>query len=131
MKVIGAGVVFLSFLFCALGAGCVHSDVSAEGERQAKTRDVNNDGTPDVTYSGTGDFVETAEADTDYDGRPDVTVRVKDGQFESAEIDTDKDGAPDKKISDVAEFNQWLNENNPDFNESLNRPDWQFSLMKF
>jgi major membrane immunogen (membrane-anchored lipoprotein) len=99
--------------------------------QQTKTVDANKDGATDVTYYSDGKYVSKIEADSNYDGKPDITVNLKDGKFESAEADTDYDGKPDKKFSDVAEFNKWLNENNPDFQDKLNRPDWQFDLLKF
>ncbi|MFA5157066.1 MAG: hypothetical protein WC532_06740 [Candidatus Omnitrophota bacterium] len=100
-------------------------------EPAIKTIDVNKDGAADVTYYGDGKNITRAEADTNYDGKPDVIVHVKDGKFDSAEADTNNDGQMDKKFSDTAAFNQWLNENSPDFNDHLNRPDWQFDLVKF
>lgn len=97
----------------------------------AKSLDVNNDGKADVVYHSDGKYVSKVEADTNYDGEYDITIYTKDGNFESAEADTDYDGKPDKKFSDVKEFNQWLNEKRPDFEDELNRPDWQFDLLKF
>ncbi len=96
-----------------------------------KTVDVNKDGKLDVTYYGDGEHVSKVEADTNYDGKPDVVVHLKDGEFQSAEADTDHNGTMDKKFSDVKEFNAWLNENNPEFEENLNRPDWEWKLLKF
>ncbi len=98
---------------------------------QTKTVDVNKDGKPDVTYYGDGKYVTEVQADTNYDGKSDVVVHLKDGKFQSAEADTDYNGTMDKKFSDVKEFNQWLNKNNPAFEEELNRPDWQFNLLQF
>lgn len=119
------------FLFNAgLGMGYAQA-TSASQILQTKTIDLNNDGNPDVTYYHDGKYVAKAEADTNYDGKPDVTVYTKDGKFESAEADTDYDGTPDKKFSDVAEFNEWLNKNDPDFEKYLNQPDWEVAMFKF
>lgn len=123
-------------LFLCFSAG--HSQAAPAGNvavnippQETKTVDVNKDGIPDVTYYRDGEYVSKVEADTNYDGSPDVVVYTKDGKFLSAEADVDYDGKADKKFKDVNEFNQWVNENNPDFQEQLNRPDWKFDLMKF
>lgn len=99
--------------------------------QQAKTADVNKDGAPDVTYYREGKYVSKVEADTNYDGTPDIVVNIKDGKFDSAEADVDYDGKTDKKFNNAAEFKKWVNENRPDFEDQLNRPDWQFDLIKF
>ena len=105
--------------------------VPAPAQVQVKTVDVNRDGKPDVTYYHDGKNVTKVEADTNYDGKPDVTVNVKDGKFESAEADTNYDGKPEKKFSSSKEFNEWVNRERPEFRESLNRPDWDATLLKF
>lgn len=131
MSIAVSVVSFLLFFFCGGSFPCCAQNEMIAAQGQIKTYDVNNDGTSDVTYYGDGKYVQTVEADTNYDKKPDVVVHIKDGQFESAEVDTDHNGTMDKKISDVKTFNQWLNENSPDFEDYLNRPNWQFDLKKF
>ncbi|MDD5165899.1 MAG: hypothetical protein PHQ57_00710 [Candidatus Omnitrophica bacterium] len=133
-KEASAAIIFLFALFCLnIYSGYCQVQVTpaipAKGE--IKTFDVNKDGNPDVTYYTDGKYVTKAEADTNYDGKPDVVVYTKDGKFESAEVDTNYDGKTEKKFSDVKAFNEWLNENSPDFNDHLNRPDWDIALLKF
>jgi len=106
-------------------------DAQGPEKQETKSFDVNNDGRADLTYYGDGKYVTKIEADTNYDGRPDVVVHTKDGKFESAEIDTDYDGKMDKKISSAGEFDKWVNENKPDFNDKLNKPLWPVELTRF
>lgn len=112
-------------------SGAAQDTQDPNNEKETKSFDVNNDGSPDVTYFGDGQYVAKVEADTNYDGRPDVVIRTKDGKFESAEIDTDYDGKTDKKISSASEFNKWVNENNPDFSDTLNKSIWPVDLIRF
>lgn len=114
-------------LFLSAGIHLVYAQETA----QIKTVDVNNDGAPDVTYYSDGAYVSKIEADTNYDGTPDVTVNLKDGKFESAEADTDYNGSVDKKFNNASEFSSWVNENHPDFNDKLNKANFQFDLLKF
>lgn len=131
MKKVGISAVLLSVFFSINIYAAYSQDTSCPADAAAKTYDVNNDGSPDVSYYSDGKYVTKAEADTNYDGKPDVIVHTKDGKFYSAEVDTDYDGKVDKKFNDVSAFNQWLNENKSDFNDTLNRPDWQFDLARF
>ena len=124
-------VVFLWVFFCAKFYLAYPQVTSASKKVETKSYDVNKDGRPDVTYYSDGKYIAKAEADTNYDGKPDVVVYAKDGKFESAEVDTNYDGKTDKKLSDVKTFNSWLNENHPDFNDKLNRADWEVKLLKF
>jgi len=130
----GIMVVFLLAFFCA-GTYPAYSQVQVAPilpkSEEIKTLDVNKDGKPDVVYHSDGKYTSKIEADTNYDGQYDITIYTKDGNFDSAEADTDYDGQTDKKFSNVKEFNQWLNEKHPDFEDQLNRPDWQFDLIKF
>ncbi len=98
---------------------------------ETRTSDVNNDGKPDVTYYSDGKYVSKAEADTNYDGKPDITLYTENGKFKSAEVDTNYDGKIDKEFNDVSEFNKWLNENHSDFEDRLNKANWQFNLISF
>lgn len=131
MGKIGIAVVSLWVFLCINTYTAYSQDTAASTDAAAKTLDVNNDGAPDVNYYSDGKYVTRAEADTNYDGKPDVIVHTKDGKFDSAEVDTDYDGTTDKKFTDTESFNKWLNENKPDFNDKLNRADWQFDLMRF
>lgn len=97
---------------------------------QSKTVDVNKDGKPDVTYQQVEEFATKVEADTNYDGRPDVTVYVENGKLDSAEVDTDYDGKVDKKFKDPAQFKKWINENRPNFNDTLGWDDWSRTISK-
>lgn len=130
----GIMVVFLLAFFCA-GIYPAYSQAQIAPvlpqSQEIKTADVNKDGTPDVVYHREGKYTSKVEADTNYDGKYDITIYTKEGNFDSAEVDTDYDGQADKKFSDVKEFNQWVNEKRPDFEDQLNRPDWQFDLIKF
>jgi hypothetical protein len=110
-------IIVLFAVFC-MNVSLVHA-MAPGPEKAVKAVDVNKDGTPDVVYFGDGKNITRIEADTDYDGQPDVVVNAKDGKFQSAEIDTDKNGSLDKKIMDDAQFKKWVNENSPDFRESL------------
>lgn len=100
-------------------------------QKPAKTVDVNKDGKPDVSYYSDGKNITHIEADTNYNGQPDVVVNAKDGKFESAEIDTDHNGSLDKKFTDAAQFKQWVNENRPDFKESLCNPEGTVGMFRF
>ncbi|MFH1889244.1 MAG: hypothetical protein ABH806_04055 [Candidatus Omnitrophota bacterium] len=131
MRSIAVACVLLLILFCINIYPGYSQEPGVSMEAGARTFDVNKDGKPDITYHSDGKYVAKVEADTNYDGNPDVAVHLKDGKFDSAEVDTDYDGTPDKQFSDVAEFNKWLNENKPDFNDKLNRADWQFDMIKF
>ncbi|MFA5286824.1 MAG: DUF6802 family protein [Candidatus Omnitrophota bacterium] len=97
---------------------------------QSKTVDINKDGKPDVTYQQAEEFATKVEADTNYDGKPDVVVYVENGKFDSAEVDTDYDGKVDKQFNDSAQFKKWVNENRPDFNDSLGWDDWSRTKSK-
>lgn len=120
------------FLFLFLNSSLVFSQVVAPKQTPGvSSLDMNRDGKPDVIYYDEGKYIIKVEGDTNYDGKPDVVVHVKDGKFESAEVDTDYDGTPDKKFTDVKTFSEWLNENRPDFQDKLNRPDWEVTLFKF
>ena len=119
------------FLFCLNLSAVYPQQAVVTAPPMVKAVDVNKDGVPDITYHGQGKYVTRAEADTDYDGKTDVVVHVKDGKFESAEVDTDHNGTMDKKFTNSAEFDAWLNKDNPDFRDKLNRADWQFDLIKF
>ncbi|MBM3250457.1 MAG: hypothetical protein FJZ09_06455 [Candidatus Omnitrophica bacterium] len=130
MKKVMLVIIIGALILCFTGAGLTQ-ETQASKALQTKTVDVDNDGDPDVTYYHDGNVIAKAEADTNNDGKPDVTVYTKDGKFESAEVDTDYDGTPDKKFSDVAEFNAWLNKNNPDFEKHLNQPDWEVAMFRF
>lgn len=127
--------IFVAVLFCcypAYSQGTPEAGASVNMPvSEIKTADVNADGNADVTYYRDGRYVSKIEADTNYDGRADVVVYTKDGKFDHAEADTDHDGKMDKKFSDVAEFNKWLNSDNPDFQDRLSQPDWQFDFLKF
>jgi hypothetical protein len=97
---------------------------------QSKTVDVNKDGRSDVTYQQVEEFATKVEADTNYDGKPDVVVYVENGKFDSAEVDTDYDGKTDKQFNDSAQFKKWVNENRPDFNDSLAWDNWSQTISK-
>lgn len=132
-------VIFLVFsLFLSAGVLSYSQEVKLPNAVAAnsftpkiKTLDVNKDMKPDVTYYGDGSFVNKVEADTNYDGRHDVLINVKDGKFDSAEVDFNYDGKPDKKFIDQQAFNEWLNQNRPDFKDALDKADWRFDLLKF
>ena len=98
-----------------------------------KTCDMNNDGKPEVTYYSDkdGKYVTKVEADTNSDGKPEIVEHIKDGKFESAEVDTNNDGKMEKKFTKKSEFDKWLNENNPDYKDKLDQPDWTFDKIKF
>ncbi|MDD5155549.1 MAG: hypothetical protein PHF11_03585 [Candidatus Omnitrophica bacterium] len=134
MRNISAILVLLSVFFLLNirpGYSQTVPSAPASKETAVKTVDVNKDGTPDITYYGDGKHITRIEADTNYDGKPDVVVHNKDGKFASAEADTDYNGTMETKFSDVAAFNKWLNANSPDFNDKLDKTDWQFDLFKF
>jgi len=124
--------VFMFICFCMSINSGYSQTAPIPMQPQVITADVNKDGKPDVFYySDDGEYITKAEADTNYDGKSDVVVHTKDGKFESAEVDTDYNGTTDKKFDNAVEFNKWLNENNPDFNDSLNRADWRATMFKF
>ena len=131
MKKIYIVTIFLSFFFCVntfIGYG---EDIPVTKTQEIKTYDVNKDNKPDVTYFKDGENISMAEADTNNDGKPDVIIYLKDGKFDSADVDTDYNGTFEKKFTDVSEFNKWLNDKHSDFNEHLNRANWQFALLNF
>jgi hypothetical protein len=125
--------IFLLVLAIAVLTGCpVYAEENAVSKvHETKGVDVNNDGKHDVTYHMDDKNVYKTEADTNFDGKQDVTVYAEDGKFKSAEVDTDYDGKSDKKIDDPDEFNKWINENHPTFNDSLVMPDWSRGGFKF
>ena len=131
MKAIIACVIFTAVIFFCWVCPAYSQTAPVIASAQTKTVDVNKDGKADVTYYHDGVNITKAEADTNYDGKPDVTVYVENGKFKSAEVDTDYDGKPDNKFSDTAEFNKWLNENQPDFKDSLGWQEWKVSMMRF
>ena len=112
---------------------CVVYLVYAQGAAAVKTKavDINNDGKAEVTYYSDGKQVTKAQADTNKDGKPDVTVNVKDGKFQSAEVDTNNDGKVDKNFKDLKSFDDWLNQNHPDYDRTLNRGDWSMESVGF
>ncbi len=112
---------FLPLMFIALGAAPVH---------KTKSVDVNKDGKPDVVYHSDGENITGIDADTNYDGKNDVKVYVKEGKFEKAEVDTDHDGKVDKTINNTAQFKQWVNDNRPDFDDSLGWDDYSRKIDK-
>ena len=108
--------------------------VYAQGPAAAvktKAVDIDNDGKADVTYYSDGEQVTKAQADTNKDGKPDVTVDIKDGKFKSAEVDTNNDGKAEKNFNDLKSFDNWLNENHPDYDRTLNRGDWSMESVGF
>jgi hypothetical protein len=131
MKRIVAIAVFLSALICCIAFSGYAQDTLPPAQPLTKTADVNNDGTPDVSYYSDGKYVSKVAADTDFDGIPDVVVKIKDGKFEIAQVDSDNNGTVDREFTDVSEFNKWLNKDKPEFNEYLNRPEWGFPSISF
>lgn len=133
MKKVSIAVVLLSFFFCCMIIYVGYAQVtSASKGVETKTKDVNNDGKPDVThYSSDGKYIEKTEMDTNGDGKPDVVVYNKDGKFESAEIDTDYDGEMDKKVTEQSALTKWMNESHSDFKDEFNKQDWEFGAIKF
>lgn len=130
MNKISLGIIFLLILF-SVNVYLGYAAAPPPAKLQTMTADVNNDGKPDVTYHHDGKHVTKVEADTNYDGKPDVTVNLKDGKFESAQADTDYNGETDKKFSSASDFNKWLNGEHPDFQDKLNRANWDVTLLKF
>jgi hypothetical protein len=128
MKKTSVIISSILILFCV---NVYAQGVSAPIGPVTRTADVNKDGKSDIIYHKDGEHVGKIEADTNYDGKPDITVHAKNGKFVSAEADTNYDGKPDKKFSDLKEFNEWLNANNPDFYNQLNSRDWDVALLKF
>ncbi|MFZ5800733.1 MAG: hypothetical protein ACOY3D_05085 [Candidatus Omnitrophota bacterium] len=126
---------FLKRVFILAALGFIATPALAEtiiGQEQAAqqtvTKDINNDGTVDVTYYHDGKYINKAEADTNYDGKPDVTVYAEEGKFKSAEADTDHDGEPDKQFSDAKAFNDWVNQHKPEFKGALGWSDWTYTV---
>jgi len=115
------GILIFLVVFFSLGAVLVN---------RTKGVDVNEDGNPDVIYHHDGENITKISADTNYDGAPDVVVYIEEEKFKSAEVDTDFDGKPDKTINDSAQFKEWVNENRPDFNNSLGWDDYSRKISK-
>ncbi|MEW5758703.1 MAG: hypothetical protein AB1755_04440 [Candidatus Omnitrophota bacterium] len=123
------GIILLSIFIIGIKYG--HTQCASVNQAVAvKTVDINKDNKPDIIYySHDNKYVSKAEADTNFDEKTDITMYLKEGKFDSAEVDTNHDGKIDKKFSDLADFNKWLNENNPNFHNHFNNPDdWQFSI---
>ncbi len=116
-------VLFFSFCFICMGA-------CAACKSKTETRDVNKDGKPDVIYYHDGERINTIHADTNYDGAHDITVHIENGKFKEAQIDSDYDGVVDKRFDDAAQFKKWVNENRPDFNDSLGWDDYSRKVDK-
>jgi len=117
-------IIVMGLLLINCGAGTAFAQTAAPANPAGvKQVDINGDGTADVTYHHDGANIHKVEADTNNDGKADVIVNKKDGKFESAEVDTDYDGTSDKKFTDATEFNKWLNENRPGFNDALSPGD--------
>jgi len=108
-------------LFCCLGAAWAN---------KPKVLDVNQDGKPDVFYHHDGESITKINADTNYDGTDDVIVYIEDGKFNKAHIDADHDGEYEVKIDNEAQFKNWVNENRPDFNDSLAWDDYSRKISK-
>lgn len=125
-------ILFSIFIFLGLGIIMVSAqDTVAILEPQVKTTDINKDGTADITYYSDGKYITKIQADTNYDGTPDIVMHTKDGKFDSAEIDTNYDGKFDKKITNADEFKNWINKNDPSFEEHLTQRDWDATLFRF
>lgn len=120
-RIINGLLICLVPFFC-LGAGC--------WVPLSKSVDVNKDGKPDVTYQQVKESDTKVTADTNYDGKPDVVVNVKNGKFVSAEVDSNNDGKVDKQFNNPDQFKQWVNENSPDFNDSLGWDNWSRTISK-
>lgn len=114
-------MLFILAMFFTFGA------TSAE---KTKSVDINKDGKPDVIYHHDGGNINKIQADTNYDGKHDVEVHIKDGKFQEAKIDTDHDGKVDKTITSTVQFKQWVNDNRPDFNDSLGWDDYSRKIDK-
>jgi len=123
-------IIFMVFFYLNITMVYSQSKV-VPATMQTKEVDIDRDGDPDVTYYHDGKNISKAEADTNEDGKPDITVYAEDGKFKSAEADTNYDGKPDKTFSNTAEFNKWLNVNNPEYKDSLGWSDWTYQLHKF
>ena len=93
--------------------------------------DVDKDGEADVIYYFDDENITMAEADINKDGMPDVRVYAQNGKFKSAEADTDYDGKVDKKFTNAPDFAAWLNQNNPELEDYLNRPNWKKTMLSF
>lgn len=113
-------LISLALFFC-LGAAPVN---------KPKTLDVNQDGKPDVFYHHDGENINRIHADTNYDGTDDVVVHVEDGKFKKAHIDADHDGEYETRIDNEAQFKNWINENRPDFNDSLGWDDYSRKISE-
>jgi len=131
MKGISGVVIVLLVFFCLnVNLGYCGGLPLDSIEAVTKTVDINKDGKPDVTYYSDGKYIARAEADTNYDGKPDVVVYAENGKFKSAEVETNYDGKPDKKFDNSAQFKKWVNENHPDFNDSLGWDDYSRTISK-
>ena len=108
-------------LFFCLGAAPVN---------KPKALDVNQDGKPDVFYHHDGENITRIHADTNYDGADDVVVYIEDGKFKKVDIDADHDGEYETRIDNEAQFKNWVNENRPDFNDSLGWDDYSRKIDK-
>jgi len=126
MKKLDIIIIFVCILSGLFYLGCASTNMGV-----MKTADVNNDGNPDVTYYTDGKFVSKIEADTNYDGKTDVVVNLKDGKFQSAEADADHNGTMETRFNNLADFNKWVNRNDPAFSKKLNRPDWSVGSLEF
>ena len=98
---------------------------------QAMAIDIDKDGEADVVYYFDDENINMAEADINKDGMPDVRVYAQNGKFKSAEADTDYDGKVDKKFTNASDFGAWLNQNNPELEDYLNRPNWKKTMFNF
>jgi len=124
--------LFPLLIFCGLSICAAYSQTQAASTGAlAKSVDINGDNKPDVKYYTDGKYVSKIEADTNYDGKPDVVVNLKNGKFQSAEADTDYNGTKEKKFGSLKEFNAWLNKENPEFSDKLNRDDWTLGALEF
>jgi len=121
MKRLKTVLLIYIVLFCCLGTAWAN---------KPKTLDVNQDGKADVFYHHDGESVTKIHADTNYDGTDDVVVYIEDGKFNKAHIDADHDGEYETKIDNEAQFKNWVNENRPDFNDSLAWDDYSRKISK-
>ena len=128
----GAGIAAIVFLavFGMDTGGFSFEPAQARAKSETKEADVNHDGKADVVYYDDGQDAVTAEADTDYDGKPDVTVHARNGKFESAEVDRNHDETAEKKFENAQDFSEWVNANYPAFDNTLDRENWEFGLIK-
>jgi hypothetical protein len=124
-------VLFVCGIVCLAVYPAYSQEASSTPVLETKTLDINKDDNPDITYYRDENNIVKVEADTNYDDKTDVTVYTENGKFKVAEADTNYDGVMDKKFTDAAEFDNWLNENKPDFQDSLNKKDWSNNKFKF